>query len=253
MLNRLFLLFLSLIFWGACYGQYKVRPLEDLTAPGDTGWMIVQDWVKSATNTTEVLPCDTGRAGDALYRVQVTTRSIMGAVIYKTGGILVDHGWIRILGSGSNRLNRCMPDWNRGKTFKEYGEHTPYYLIADDVLGGFFAINGGALGEDVGKIYYLSPDNLKWELMNYTYSEFLRFCLTGKLDQFYKGFRWSGWEADLDTLSGSMGYSFYPFLWTKEGADISKDKRQAVPEEELYKAALSGRKLLGLETENPKK
>jgi len=36
----------------------------------------------------------------ALVAVQVTTRSPMGAIIYETGGILVDHGWIRILGSG---------------------------------------------------------------------------------------------------------------------------------------------------------
>jgi len=38
-------------------------------------------------------------------------------------------------------------------------------LIGDDSAGGFFAINGGALGNDPGKVYYLSPDNLKWEPM----------------------------------------------------------------------------------------
>lgn len=40
----------------------------------------------------------------ALLATQVTTRSPMGAVVYHTGGILVDHGWIRILGAGECKL-----------------------------------------------------------------------------------------------------------------------------------------------------
>jgi len=223
----------------------QVRPVESLIYPGDSGWVLVQDWIRVATNKVEVLPCDSLKASDVLYEVQVTTRSPMGGVIFKTGGLLIDHGWIRILGAGSKRLNRCMPDWNRGKTFNEYGEHTPFYLVADDVLGGFFAINGGALGEDVGKMYYLAPDNLKWEPMHYSYSDFLRFCFVGDLDAFYKGYRWNNWQAEVDTLSGEKGFSFYPFLWSKEGVDISKDTRKAVPIEELYIATMDFRKQMG--------
>src|SRR5690606_12025169 len=107
-----------------------------------------------------VLPCDTLKAKEALYKTQVTTRSPMGAIIYSSGGLLVDGGWIRILGSGNIKLNRTIPDWNKGKSFKEFGEPPTFLLVADDAAGGFFAINGGGLGKDAGKVYYLSPDNM---------------------------------------------------------------------------------------------
>jgi hypothetical protein len=66
---------------------------------------------------------------------QLTTRSPMGAIMYTTGGILADDGWIRILGSGSTRLPRSLPDWNKGKTFITYGERAPFLLVADDAIG----------------------------------------------------------------------------------------------------------------------
>jgi len=233
--------------------QDKVKPVEDLINHTDPGWPIVQDWIKHATNKVEVLPRDSIRAADALYFVQVTTRSPMGAVIFETGGLLIDHGWIRVLGSGSARLNRSMPDWNKGKTFEEYGDHTPYYLIADDVLGGFFAINGGGLGDDPGKVYYLSPDGLDWEPMHYSYSEFLNFCFNGPLDKFYQGFRWQGWEKDLDSLSGERAYSFMPPLWSKEGKDIRRDSRKDVPVEEFYRLIFEIRKQRSLNKPGTKK
>lgn len=74
------------------------------------------------------------------------------------------------------KLNRTLPDWNKGKSFNEFGERPPFLLIADDAVGGFFALNGGQLGKDPGKVYYLSPDNLQWESLNISYSDFLDFC-----------------------------------------------------------------------------
>ncbi len=85
----------------------------------------------------------------------------MGAIAYSTGGILVDEGWIRILGIGSSCPVVC-PSGTKGRSFKEYGEKAPFYLIADDAIGGFFALNGGGLGSDAGKVYYLAPDTLEW-------------------------------------------------------------------------------------------
>lgn len=49
----------------------------------------------------EILPRDPAAAEAELVKTQVTTRSVMGAVVYETGGILIDRGWLRILGSGS--------------------------------------------------------------------------------------------------------------------------------------------------------
>jgi Protein of unknown function DUF2625 len=232
---KFLILFLLLIPGDLVRAQASAKPVEELINRTDPGWTVVLDWIKQATNKVEVLPRDSVAAVDALYFVQVTTRSPMGAIVYETGGLLIDHGWIRVLGSGSARLNRSLPAWNKRKTFEEYGEHTPYYLVADDVLGGFFAINGGGLGDDVGKVYYLSPDGLDWEPMHYSYSEFLNFCFSGPLDKFYNGFRWEGWEKEVDSLSGERAYSFMPPLWSKEGKDIRKDSRKNVAVDELYR------------------
>ena len=70
----------------------------------------------------------------------------------KLGGILIENGWIRILGSGSAKLNRSLPEWNLGKSYMEFGQTSPFLLVADDAIGGFFILNGGGLGNDFGKI-----------------------------------------------------------------------------------------------------
>lgn len=68
----------------------------------------------------------------------------MGAITFFTGGILIDNGWIRILGSGNDKLNRIIASWNKGKTISKFGEQPKYLLVADDVVGGMYAINAGA-------------------------------------------------------------------------------------------------------------
>jgi hypothetical protein len=173
---RQILLFITFILCQNTFvlGQkLKMKPLKELINREDPGWPIVKGWIKEAKNKVEILPKTTARADSNLLNTQVTTRSPMGAVIYETGGILIDNGWLRILGSGSTKLDRGLAEWNKGKSFKEYGEAYSFTLIADDAIGGFFAITGGGLGKDLGKLYYFSPDNLKWEAMEIGYSDFL--------------------------------------------------------------------------------
>ena len=221
-----------------------MRPLEQLIDTKDPGWPLVLDGIKHAKNKVEVLPCDTAKAKIALYQTQVTTRSTMGAVIYLTGGILIDDGWIRILGSGSPRLPRSMPEWNKGKSFAEYGDRPNFHLIADDVLGGFYAINGGELGKDPGKLYYLAPDTMEWEAMDMGYTQFLIFCFSGDLATYYKDYRWKGWKEETAALAGDQAFHIFPPLWSKEGKDITKDLRKAVPVEELYSYTMEMQKQL---------
>lgn len=211
-----------------------MHPIEDLINTTDPGWPFVEEWIKAAKNKVEVLPVDAAKAATALYQSQVTTRSPMGAIIYMTGGILIDDGWIRIIASGSPKLNRDLPEWNKGKSFKDHGNIPGFYLVADDVIGGFFALNGGALGKDAGRIYYFAPDTLEFEALDMTYTEFLQFCFNGDLDTFYKGLRWKNWRKEVSELPGDQGFSFYPFLWTKQGKEIEKNSRKAVPVEEQY-------------------
>jgi len=227
--------------------QTKMRTLNELVNKADPGWTFVKQWIDSAKNKVEVLPVDTVKAKDALYKIQVTTRSPMGAIVFMTGGLLIDNSWIRILGSGNSKLERTLPDWNKGKAFKNFGEPAPFLLIADDAIGGFFLLNGGGLGKDLGKVYYFSPDNLEYEPLDLTYTDFLNFCFNSNLDEFYKGYRWINWKEEVAELSGDKIFNFIPPLWTKEGKDINKTSRKAVPVEEQYSLNLDFRKQLGLE------
>jgi hypothetical protein len=98
----------------------------------------------------------------------------MGAIVYETGGILIDSGWIRILGSGSNLLNRNLMDWNKGKSFFKSGQQPSFLLIADDILGGFYAINAGGLSKTgIRKVFYFAPGYFIVGIFQLTYTAFL--------------------------------------------------------------------------------
>ncbi len=215
--------------------QRQMRKLEELIDKNEPGFELVQEWIKDSKNTIEILSKNQSKAESALFNTQVTTHSPMGAIIYETGGILVNSGWLRILGSGHPRLDRSLPEWNKGKSLDEYGEQPSFLLIADDVLGGFFAINGGGLSDaDLGKVFYFAPDTMEWESTDKGYSDFIYWCFHGDLDLYYKGFFWEGFETDLKQLSGTQAVSFFPYLWTKEGQDINACDRKIVPIEEIW-------------------
>ncbi|WP_299326563.1 DUF2625 domain-containing protein [uncultured Maribacter sp.] len=210
-----------------------MKTIQELINIDEPGWLLVAEWINDATNKVEVLPKNEKEADNALYQTQVSTRSPMGAIIYETGGLLIDHGWTRILGSGNQKLDRTLPKWNKGKTFKEFGDKPSIFLIADDVVGGFFAINGGALGDDIGNVYYFAPDALEWESMDVGYSDFLWWTFTGDLSQFYANARWTGWEKEITEINGNQGIAFYPFLWTEHNS-IDDFTRKIVPISEIW-------------------
>ncbi len=113
----------------------------------------------------------------------------MGAVIYETGGIFIDNGWLRILGSGNDKLDRGLMSWNKRKSYNNMADNPLFLLIADDVVGGYFTLNAGGLGSSIGGVYYLAPDTLAWENLECSYSDFLQWALKGNLAQFYENVR----------------------------------------------------------------
>ncbi len=125
-----------------------MKSIYELIDIEDSGIKVVNEMVAGAEHCVEILPPSKDRV-EVLESLQVSTRSVLGAIAYETGGILIDNGWIRFFGSGHERLSRNLTDWNRS---------AHYLLVSNDVVGGFFAINGGGLGADVGNIYYWSPD-----------------------------------------------------------------------------------------------
>ena len=54
-------------------------------------------------------------------------------------------------------------DFTLGKSFAEARRMPSYLLVADDVLGGFFAINGSAFAGEAGNVFYYAPGSGEWE------------------------------------------------------------------------------------------
>lgn len=210
----------------------KTRGLQELVDKKQPGIELVRGWIRAAKNPVEELRVERADGERALVALQVTSRSPMGAIALETGGLLVDHGWVRVLGAGHKRLPRSIHEWNRlvaGSAQRLPGT----MLVADDVLGGFFAINGGGLKGAMGHVFYYSPQSLAWEDVAPSYSEWLMGIMTGDLEAFYKGLRWPGWRREVEPLTGDRGISVYPFLFTS-GEDISKRSRRPVPVGELW-------------------
>ncbi len=122
------------------------------------------------------------RREEVLLEVQVTTHSTLGCARLRDGRHSGDHGWLRFLGSGHPNLERTLSGWNRGRS-------DGLYLVADDAVGGFFALNGGAFGNDTHNVYYWPPDGLEWEPLGMGLTDFFRWSLTSRLADFYQDLR----------------------------------------------------------------
>ncbi|WP_249291267.1 DUF2625 family protein [Campylobacter curvus] len=116
--------------------------------------------------------------------MQVSTASPLGAVVYKSDGVLFYLGFVRLLGSGCERMRRGLCSWNEKMMPDLPIQRRPYLIVADDVVGEVFAINGGGLGENAGVIYYLAPDTLAWEDTELSYSEFVYWLFCGDVAKF---------------------------------------------------------------------
>ncbi|RFS20040.1 DUF2625 family protein [Chitinophaga silvatica] len=183
-----------------------MKSLAELINTKESSWKNLQNLLHSASNPITILPKNEERAAKSLYSAQLSTRSPIGAVIFETGGILADHGWIRILGSGCPELDRSLPDWNIGKSYIHEGDEPLFLLIADDILGGFFAINTGGLEgqEGIGSVFYFTPDTKEWENMEIGYTDFIGFCCNGDVAGFYESFRFHGWEKAISNINGNQ-------------------------------------------------
>jgi hypothetical protein len=185
----------------------------------------------AAPNRVVVLPIESNEKRRAcLEALQMTTRSTLGAIAHETGGLLIDGGFLRMLGSGSPRLERQLIAWN-----EELGIGLDQLIVvADDVVGGVFAIDTGALGA-AGHVHYFAPDTLEWEDTELGHSDFVSWAFEGDLATFYESMRWAGWEKDIAPLGGDRSFSIVPPMWTEgERLPIAKRERRAVPAKELF-------------------
>ena len=153
--------------------------------------------IEKSQKSIIVLPVDDSSLNNILEKYDINENSTLGAVIYNTGGIVVDK-WIRILGAGKLDFalkNQVLPYDN--------------IVVAEDILGGLFVfMNNGNIG-------YFAPDSLELEDLELSYAQFLYWCIEGDTNTFYIDYHWNNWQEEIESMPLDKGVAFYPFLWTK--------------------------------------
>lgn len=175
----------------------------------------------------DVLDVSDAQGRDVLYRLQVTTRSALGALARYCGGLVVDHGWLRILGGGHDGARGALTDLATANGIPEppgMSTSPGLLVVAHDVLGGRFAVDGGALGMGRGEVCYWAPDSLDWESLEIGHGAFVEWVLGGGTTEFYADLRWSGWEGDVLDVRLDQGLTAFPPPWSVEGqrSDVSR-------------------------------
>ncbi len=202
-------------------------------------WPRMEELVATAPVHVEVLPVDPAQAARVLLALQVTTASTLGGLVVGCGGLLVDHGWLRLLGGGSALL----PDVATVNGIALPGPDVPvdaarpsppgWLVVAYDVLGGVYAVDGGLLGVAPGEVCYRGPDALRWVGLGVGHTGLVEAVLGGALTEFAADLRWPGWQAEVAAVGADRGLATYPPPFTFEGRDLSRVSRRPVPFAEL--------------------
>lgn len=217
------------------------KPLSDLTDVDEPAWPELEHVLRAGDVPVEILTVEPGHARQELYRVQVTGRSYLGALVLNTGGLMIDHGWVRVLGGGHGELP-SLADANGLPTDPAHVDGIlPDLLVGHDALGGQFAVNGpdpSAIGRpgEPGQICYFAPDSLEWEPMDMGHSTWLHWLVSpGRLAKFYENLRWTDWQDEVARLPANKGISVYPPLWSKEARhDLDATSRRPASIYELF-------------------
>lgn len=203
-----------------------LRSVAELVDVENHAWEEIRELLSQGPRTYRMEAAEPERAAQTLVRLQVSTRSYLGAIAYETGGIVFEHGWITLLGAGADGICGSLTDWNGLADAEDIAALPGVLVVAYDAAGGFFALDTGRFGQS-GHIYYYAPDAQEWESTELTYPEFISWLAQGDLDLFYETFRWDGWEEEVQQLEPDQVFAYYPPLWSKEGSGSASSKAPA--------------------------
>ena len=164
-------------------------------------------------------------------------------MVYNCGAILVDHGWLKLLGAGAEGLPAA-----EIRTLENPKTSDPVegVLVGMDILGGCFVVHGSGLPDvPQGEVSYWAPDSLSWESTGLGYSAFVRFAVSDRLAEFYEELRWPNWQTDTRQLGANMGLAAYPPPWAVAGRASANVTRSAVPLTEVVEVGFEYARQLG--------
>lgn len=194
-------------------GQGAYPTLAALIDEQDPGIVLLHDLIaQPGANECVILPRDDDVARRTLLDLGVTTRSLLGAMAFETGGMSISVGLLRLFGAGRSR---SLSEVNLTVGITGGSDKL---LVADDALGGMFALNGGAFGkEHLGEVFYLPYDTTCWSSLDVGYSEFVSWCLTGDLTMLYPADDEAVLAVHRIEPSFERTLSSFPFPWAWSG------------------------------------
>jgi hypothetical protein len=232
-----------------------MRELNELIEVEDPAWPELQTMFEACPIPLTVFAPDPRESTRGLLQLQVTARSMLGGLTLNSGGLLVDDGWVRVYGGGPGAAHGGLPSLAQVNGFPEtFDAGWPAgagLVVAHDVLGGVFAVNGvdpagaGRPGEP-GQMTYFAPDTLEWEALGIGHSAWLAWLLSERVEGFYSALRWAGWRAEAAAAGLSQGISVFPFLWSKQAEDLAATTRRPVPMSEVLGMAADFAQQIGV-------
>lgn len=233
-----------------------MRDIAELVEVDEPGWAVVEEALAEGVTECVVLPPEPARCRATLLQLQVTARSLLGAVVLNSGGMLLHHGWLRVYGGSGGAL----PSLAEVNGFP--AEVDPAFapqaglVLAHDVLGGVFALNGGDCARygrpgEPGQVVYFAPDTVEWE--TFDGGHWLMWLLEGGLEPYYADSFWPGWREEVAALGLREGITMYPPpLWSKEGAEnVAGTSRKGVSMRELLSFQAHTSRQFGLPDPGP--
>ena len=151
-------------------------------------WPLVKRWIDHAANDVTTLAPDADGGQRVLDALDVTERSVLGALAVHTGGLTIDHNWLRVLGGPA------LLEWQAALD--------DGLVVGHDAAGGFFAV-----GTTDGEVRYLIPGGYEWMETEMGHAAWVHWTLMGDVEGFYADMREPGWEAQSAALGPDQGLS----------------------------------------------
>ncbi len=194
-------------------GPTRTYTAKELLTVGDPAWPELHGRIRGGRNGVELLVADPEQGKRCLEGIQAPVSTVLGAMSYHVGGLLIDSGWLRVLGCGHPRMRGSLLSWNGRGGPTGFPGIAGGVIVAHDVLGGVFAVNGGGLFGQPGELNYYDPAEGRWAPLEVRYPGFIVWALDGDLSQLYANSRWDDWDRDVSALTGDQVILRTPPPW----------------------------------------
>lgn len=195
----------------------------------DVIWKKIRSILDNSKNMLCIYEETTENGQIECEKLNIPADSVLTSVVMNCSGICIDN-WIRILGQGSEKRNGVL----YYNTLIDDSCLDGMFIVANDVVGGIYAINISRFENEKSIVWYFAPDTLQWESLGMKYLDFIAWTACGNTSEFYETMRWNEWIMDCKNIEFDSGYLIYPFLWANE-CDINSANRKKVSFDELMK------------------